>query len=51
MLVIAEDQTNRELLDNEKLKDAVGAVVDAEVALRNAHAALAAIVADVRSED
>ena len=51
MLVIAEDQTNRELLDNEKLKDAVGAVVDAEVALRNAHAALAAIVADVRNED
>ena len=51
MLVIAEDQTNRELLDNEKLKEAVGAEVDAEVALRNAHAALAAIVADVRNED
>ena len=48
MLTIAEDATNRDLLDNQTLAEAVGAVVDAEVALRNAHAALTAVVDDIR---
>ena len=48
MLVIAEDATNRDLLQNETLTHAVGAVIDAEVALRNAHAALAAVVDDLQ---
>ena len=48
MLTIAEDATNRDLLDNQTLDEAVGAVVDAEVALRNAHAALTAVVDDIR---
>jgi len=50
MLVIAEDQTNRDLMDNETLKNAVGAVVDAEVALRNAHAALSSVVDDLQAD-
>ena len=48
LLTIAEDATNRDLLDNQTLTDAVGAVIDAEVALRNAHAALEAVVEDIR---
>ena len=48
LLTIAEDATNKDLLDNQTLTDAVGAVVDAEVALRHAHAALEAVVADIR---
>ena len=48
MLTLAEDATNRDLLDNQTLAEAVGAVVDAEVALRNAHAALTAVVDDIR---
>jgi len=50
ILTIAEDAANRDLLNNEALTDAVGAVIDAEVALRNAHAKLAALVEDVRGE-
>ena len=48
LLMIAEDATSRDLLNNETLTDAVGAVIDAEVALRNAHAALSAVVEDLR---
>jgi len=48
LLTIAEDATNRDLMTNQTLTDAVGAVIDAEVALRNAHAALAAVVDDLR---
>ena len=48
LLTIAEDATNKDLLDNQTLTDAVGAVVDAEVALRNAHAKLAAVVDDLK---
>jgi len=51
LLMIAEDATSRDLLNNETLTDAVGAVVDAEVALRNAHAALSAVVEDLRRGD
>ena len=50
LLTIAEDATNRNLMDNQTLTTAVGAVIDAEVALRNAHAALAAVVTDLRGE-
>jgi uncharacterized membrane protein len=48
LLTIAEDATNRDLLNDQTLTDAVGAVIDAEVALRNAHAKLAAVVDDIR---
>ena len=48
LLTIAEDATNRDLMSNQTLTHAVGAVIDAEVALRNAHAALAAVVEDLR---
>jgi len=48
MLEVIEDATSRDLLNNETLTDAVGAVIDAEVALRNAHAALSAVVEDLR---
>ena len=50
LLTIAEDATNKDLMDNQTLTDAVGAVVDAEVALRNAHAALAAVVENLRGD-
>jgi hypothetical protein len=48
LLTIAEDAANRDLLDDQVLSDAVGAVIDAEVALRNAHAKLAAVVDDIK---
>ena len=48
LLTIAEDATNRNLMDNKTLTDAVGAVIDAEVALRNAHAKLSAVVDDLK---
>jgi hypothetical protein len=48
ILTIVEGTTERDLLDDETLKEAVGAVIDAEVALRNAHAALSAVVEDLR---
>ena len=48
LLTIAEDATNKDLLDRQILTDVVGAVVDAEVALRNAHAKLAAVVDDLK---
>jgi uncharacterized membrane protein len=51
LLTIAEDATNRDLLDDQTLSEAVGAVVDAEVALRNAHAKLAAVVDDIRGDN
>jgi hypothetical protein len=50
LLTIAEDATNRDLLNNQTLSEAVGAVVDAEVALRNAHAKLSAVVDDIRGD-
>jgi hypothetical protein len=48
LLTSAEDATNRDLLDNQTLTEAVGAVIDAEVALRNAHAKLSAVVDGIR---
>jgi hypothetical protein len=48
LLTIAEDATNRDLLDNQAMAEAVGAVIDAEVALRNAHAKLSAVVDGIR---
>ncbi len=50
LLTIAEDVTNRDLMNNHTLTHAVGEVIDAEVALRNAHAALAAVVDDLRGK-
>jgi len=49
LLVVAEDATGKDLMTNETLTEAVGAVIDAEVSLRNAHAALAAVVEDLQS--
>ena len=48
LLTIAEDAANRDLLNDQTLTEAVGAVVDAEVALRNAHAALEAVIEDAQ---
>ena len=48
MLTLAEDATSRDLLDNQILAAAVAACIDAEVSLRNAHAALTAVVDDIR---
>ena len=48
LLTIAEDATNKEWLDRQILTDSVGDVIDAEVALRNAHAKLAAVVDDLK---
>jgi|TARA_Y100000310_G_scaffold338954_1_gene430119 hypothetical protein len=50
LLTIAEDAANRDLLHDQTLTEAVGAVVDAEVALRNAHAALEAVVEDAQTQ-
>jgi hypothetical protein len=47
MLTLAEDVSSLDL-DEQTLSAAVGAVVDAEVSLRNAHAALVAVVDDIR---
>jgi hypothetical protein len=49
LLTIAEDAANRDLLNDQVLSDAVGAVIDAEVALRNAHAKLAALIDDIKA--
>lgn len=51
MLTIAEDATNRDLLNNETLAIAVGSVIDAEVALRNAHSALEAVMHDLQGSE
>lgn len=48
LLTVVEDATSRDLLDDQTLTEAVGAVIDAEVALRNAHAALEAVVENIR---
>jgi hypothetical protein len=48
LLTIAEDATNKEWLDRQILTESVGDVIDAEVALRNAHAKLAAVVDDLK---
>ena len=49
LLVVAEDAAGKYLVSHEKVRDAVGAVIDAEVALRNAYAALAAVTDDVQA--
>ena len=49
LLVIAEEATAKDLVSDAKVARAVEAVIDAEVATRNAHAALAAVVEDIQS--
>ncbi len=46
---IAEDAANRDLMNDQALSHAVGAVIDAEVALRNAHAAVAAVIDEIKA--
>ena len=47
----AEGLTGRDMLSDRAVREATGAVVDAEVALRNAHARLDALVADWRERN
>jgi hypothetical protein len=50
LLVVAEDATAKNLVADPLVARAVEAVIDAEVATRNAHAALAALITDIQSK-
>ena len=50
LLTVAEDATAKDLVSDPLVAHAVEAVIDAEVASRNAHAALAALIADIQSK-
>ena len=47
LLVVAEDATAKDLVSNPMVAEAVGSIIDLEVALRNAHAKLGAVVAEI----
>ena len=49
LLVVAEEATAKDLVSDAKVARAVEAVIDAEVATRNAHAALAIVVEDIQN--
>jgi hypothetical protein len=50
LLTVAEDATAKDLMSDPLVARAVEAVIDAEVATRNAHAALAALITDIQSK-
>jgi hypothetical protein len=50
LLVVGEEATATDLVSDARVREAVGACMDAEVALRNAHAALAAVVEDIQAK-
>ena len=50
LLDVAEDAIARDLVDDPLVSEAVGAVIDLEVSLRNAHARLYAVVMDVQEK-
>jgi hypothetical protein len=50
LLVVGEEATATDLVSDVQVREAVGAVMDAEVALRNAHAALEAVIADIQAK-
>jgi|AP95_1055475.scaffolds.fasta_scaffold394916_1 hypothetical protein len=50
LLVVAEDATAKDLVSDPLVARAVEAIIDAEVATRNAHAALAALITDIQSK-
>jgi len=50
LLVVAEDATAKDLVSNPMVAEAVGSIIDLEVALRNAHAKLGAVVADIQAK-
>lgn len=50
LLVVAEETTAKDLVSNPKVVMAVEAVIDLEVALRNAHATLADVVQDIEEK-
>lgn len=50
LLVIAEEATAKDLVSDPLVERAVAAVIDAEVATRNAHAALADLVSDIQEK-
>lgn len=49
LLVVAEEAVAKDLVSDDKVARAVEAVIDAEVATRNAHAALSAVVEDIQN--
>ena len=50
LLDVAEDAAARDLVRDPLVTEAVAAVIDLEVALRNAHARLHAVVTDVKAK-
>tara|TARA_R110000824_G_scaffold53732_1_gene148475 strand:+ start:1599 stop:1955 length:357 start_codon:yes stop_codon:yes gene_type:complete len=50
LLTVAEDATAKDLMTDPLVAKAVEAVIDAEVATRNAHAALSALIEDIQGK-
>ena len=50
LLIVGEEAAATDLVSDVQVREAVGAVMDAEVALRNAHAALEAVIADIQAK-
>ena len=50
LLVVAEEAAAKDLVSNPKVVTAVESVIDLEVALRNAHSTLAAVVRDIEEK-
>jgi hypothetical protein len=50
LLVVGEEAAGRDLISDPLVVTAVGKVIDCEVSLRNAHAALAAVVEDIQAK-
>ena len=50
LLTVAEEATAKDLVSNQRVVTAVESVIDLEVALRNAHAKLGAVVKDIEDK-
>jgi hypothetical protein len=50
LLVVGEEAAGRDLISDPLVVDCVGKIIDCEVSLRNAHAALAAVVEDIQAK-